>query len=82
MRYVLVLRCQAPRRFVCGVDGKMGYQDFCWFILSEEDKTSEISLEYWFKCVDLDCDGALRANEMLVWTLPICSSATLRFGVP
>jgi hypothetical protein len=24
---------QAPRRFVSGVEGKMGYEDFCWFIL-------------------------------------------------
>ena len=61
-----LLFAQAPRRFVCEVEGKMGYEDFCWFILSEEDKSSDISLEYWFKCVDLDCDGALRPNEMLV----------------
>ena len=26
----------------------MGYEDFVWFILSEEDKTSETSLEYWY----------------------------------
>ena len=24
------------------------YEDFVWFILSEEDKTSETSLEYWY----------------------------------
>lgn len=24
---------QAPRRFVSGLEGKMGYEDFCWFIL-------------------------------------------------
>lgn len=85
----------------------MGYEDFVWFILSEEDKTNDVSLEYWFRqgprcaaqrmcqeswllvlpekdlpefcdiafsltyvclhrCLDLDCDGCLRANEMLV----------------
>ena len=44
----------------------MGYEDFVWFILSEEDKANDLSLEYWFKCVDLDCDGCLRPNEMLV----------------
>jgi len=38
---------QAPRRFVSGVEGKMGYEDFVWFILSEEDKSSALSLEYW-----------------------------------
>lgn len=57
---------QVPRKFACEVEGKMGYEDFCWFILSEEDKTSDVSLEYWFDCVDLDCDGAIRPNEMLV----------------
>jgi hypothetical protein len=25
----------------------MGYEDFVWFILSEEDKSSALSLEYW-----------------------------------
>ena len=47
------------------VEGKMSYEDFVWFILSEEDKSNELSLEYWFRCVELDCDGALRPNEML-----------------
>ncbi|XP_024399888.1 serine/threonine protein phosphatase 2A regulatory subunit B''alpha isoform X2 [Physcomitrium patens] len=55
---------QVPRRFRSGVEGKMGYEDFVWFILSEEDKSSETSLEYWFKCVDLDCDGVITPNEM------------------
>ncbi|KAK9833451.1 hypothetical protein WJX81_006419 [Elliptochloris bilobata] len=56
---------QAARPFVSKVEGKMGYEDFVWFILSEEDKTNDVSLEYWFRCLDLDCDGCLRANEML-----------------
>eukprot|EP00884_Botryococcus_braunii_P021339 jgi/Botrbrau1/788/Bobra.0181s0041.2 len=56
---------QAPRPFVSQNEGKMGYEDFVWFILSEEDKSNDVSLEYWFKCVDLDCDSCLRANEML-----------------
>lgn len=60
------LEGQAPRPFVTQTEGKMGYEDFVWFILSEEDKTNDVSLEYWFKCVDLDCDSSLRANEMLV----------------
>ena len=57
---------QAARPFASKTDGKMGYEDFVYFILSEEDKTNNISLDYWFKCIDLDCDGCLRANEMLV----------------
>ena len=52
-----------------------------YFILSEEDKTNSISLDYWFKCIDLDCDGSLRANEMLVGGLAhLCH--TLRAGMP
>eukprot|EP00850_Spirogloea_muscicola_P017584 SM000152S01572 [mRNA] locus=s152:288904:292553:- [translate_table: standard] len=55
---------QVPRRFTSRVEGKMGYEDFVWFILSEEDKSSEPSLEYWFKCVDMDCDSRITPNEM------------------
>lgn len=44
----------------------MSYKDFVWFILSEEDKSNDVSLEYWFRCIDLDDDGQLRSNEMLV----------------
>ena len=39
---------QIPRKFTSKVDGKMGYEDFVYFILSEEDKSSEPSLEYWY----------------------------------
>ena len=57
---------QAGRPFRSKESGKMGYEDFVWFIMSEEDKSSEMALDYWFKCCDLDGDGCLRANEMLV----------------
>lgn len=56
---------QAPKKFTCPEAGKMSYEDFVWFILSEEDKTSEPSLEYWFKCIDLDSDGVITRKEML-----------------
>lgn len=55
---------QVPRKFTSKVEGKMGYEDFVYFILSEEDKSSEPSLEYWFKCIDLDGNGVLTRNEM------------------
>ncbi|KAI8474731.1 MAG: hypothetical protein J3K34DRAFT_366052 [Monoraphidium minutum] len=55
---------EAPRRFSGGAPGRMGYEDFVWFILSEEDKTSDTAAEYWFRCADLDCDGAIRPSEM------------------
>ncbi|KAG8479032.1 hypothetical protein CXB51_029874 [Gossypium anomalum] len=55
---------QVPRKFTSKVEGKMGYEDFVYFILAEEDKSSEPSLEYWFKCIDLDGNGILTRNEM------------------
>lgn len=42
----------------------MSYPDFIFFMLSEEDKTSECALSYWFKCCDLDDDGNLSPEEM------------------
>ncbi|KAK4746724.1 hypothetical protein SAY87_025761 [Trapa incisa] len=55
---------QVPRKFTSKVERKMGYEDFVYFILSEEDKSSEHSLEYWFKCIDLDGNGVLMRNEL------------------
>ncbi|KAI4378994.1 hypothetical protein MLD38_016404 [Melastoma candidum] len=55
---------QVSRKFTSKVEGKMGYEDFVYFILAEEDKSSEPSLEYWFKCIDLDGNGVLTRNEM------------------
>lgn len=37
-----------PKKFTSKVEGKMGYEDFVYFILAEEDKSSEPSLEYWY----------------------------------
>ncbi|XP_014513292.1 probable serine/threonine protein phosphatase 2A regulatory subunit B''delta isoform X1 [Vigna radiata var. radiata] len=56
--------CQIPRKFTSKAGGKMGYEDFVYFILAEEDKPSEPSLEYWFKCIDLDGNGVLTRNEL------------------
>ena len=39
---------QVARKFTSKAEGKMGYEDFVYFILSEEDKSSEPSLEYWY----------------------------------
>uniref|UniRef100_A0A5B7CEV0 EF-hand domain-containing protein n=1 Tax=Davidia involucrata TaxID=16924 RepID=A0A5B7CEV0_DAVIN len=55
---------QVPRKFTSNIEGKMGYEDFVYFMLAEEDKSSEPSLEYWFKCIDLDGNGVLTANEL------------------
>lgn len=55
---------QVPRKFTSKTEGKMCYEDFVYFILAEEDKSSEPSLEYWFKCIDLDANGVLTRNEL------------------
>ena len=47
-----------------GIPGKMGYEDFVVFLISEVDKTNLTSLDYWFRCLDLDSDGAIAAYEM------------------
>ena len=55
---------QIARKFSCQLPGKMAYEDFIWFMISEEDKTSARSLEYWFKVVDLDNNGIITSHEM------------------
>eukprot|EP00239_Pterosperma_sp_CCMP1384_P003288 CAMPEP_0197843816 /NCGR_PEP_ID=MMETSP1438-20131217/757_1 /TAXON_ID=1461541 /ORGANISM="Pterosperma sp., Strain CCMP1384" /LENGTH=523 /DNA_ID=CAMNT_0043454213 /DNA_START=464 /DNA_END=2035 /DNA_ORIENTATION=+ len=55
---------QAPRKFVNPNSDKMGYEDFVWFILSEEDKTTHLSLEYWFHCIDRDSAGKILPIDM------------------
>ncbi|XP_048337449.2 serine/threonine protein phosphatase 2A regulatory subunit B''alpha [Ziziphus jujuba] len=55
---------QTPRKFTSKVEGKMGYEDFVYFMLSEEDKSADPSLEYWFKCIDLDGNGVLTPSEL------------------
>jgi len=42
----------------------MSYEDFIFFMLSEEDKSNEISVRYWFSCIDVDGDGKLNNMEM------------------
>lgn len=55
---------QPYRSFTSGVKGKMGFEDFCFFILCEEDKTNVTSIRYWFSLVDLDGDGYIRQWEV------------------
>ncbi|CAI9548232.1 unnamed protein product [Staurois parvus] len=45
-------------------EGKISYADFVWFLLSEEDKKTQTSMEYWFRCMDLDGDGVLSMYEL------------------
>jgi len=66
------LSCRIVERILAGVarpvadpaNSIMSYTDFVWFCLSEEDKTSERALEYWFQCIDLDGDGIITLFDM------------------
>ncbi|KAJ4726920.1 Serine/threonine protein phosphatase 2A regulatory subunit B''alpha [Melia azedarach] len=53
-----------PRKFTGNVSGKINYEDFIYFLLAEEEKTTESSIEYWFKCLDLDGNEKITADEM------------------
>ncbi|CAG8773903.1 28802_t:CDS:10, partial [Racocetra persica] len=43
---------------------RMSYRDFIWFLLSEVDKSTNTSIEYWFRCLDCDGDGVLSVYEL------------------
>ncbi|CAH1782221.1 unnamed protein product [Owenia fusiformis] len=45
-------------------EGKMSYTEFVWFLISEEDKKHPTSIEYWFRCMDIDGDGVISYYEM------------------
>ncbi|XP_078514339.1 serine/threonine-protein phosphatase 2A regulatory subunit B'' subunit beta isoform X2 [Lissotriton helveticus] len=45
-------------------EGKINYVDFVWFLISEEDKRTPTSMEYWFRCMDLDGDGIISMYEL------------------
>ncbi len=42
----------------------MGYDDFVFFLLSEEDKQAAPALQFWFHLLDVDGDGCLDAKDM------------------
>ena len=42
----------------------MSYEDFVWFMLCEEDKTTARSLKYYFDIVDIDGNGIITPYEM------------------
>jgi len=55
---------QAPRKFRSLVPGRMGYEDFAYFLICHHDRTSDVSIEFWFRVMDLDLDGVIRYWEM------------------
>ena len=55
---------ESVKPLTSGVPGKMGYEDFVWFVLSEEYKSQNLSIKYWFRCVDIDNDGFLTCGDL------------------
>lgn len=64
---------EVPRKLSSTQPGKMAYEDFVWFILSEEDKTSDTALEYWFK-VGPSTPRAILAIDLNTLLLCFCFS--------
>ena len=48
----------------CKNKKQMTYQEFVYFLISEEDKRHDTAVEYWFRCLDLDSDGFLSMYEL------------------
>lgn len=55
---------QSTKKFTSNRPGFMNYNDFMYFLLVEEDKMQPRSIEYWFKIIDLDCNGLITGHEM------------------
>jgi len=55
---------ELPTKFTSTVPGKMGYEDFIRFLLCDQDRQTDRSMEYWFYMFDLDGDGCIRDHEM------------------
>eukprot|EP01029_Cantina_marsupialis_P023829 TRINITY_DN60036_c0_g1_i1.p1 TRINITY_DN60036_c0_g1~~TRINITY_DN60036_c0_g1_i1.p1 ORF type:complete len:595 (-),score=187.51 TRINITY_DN60036_c0_g1_i1:354-2138(-) len=54
----------SAHKLACPKRGFIGFQDFIYFLLAEEDKGTEMSLKYWFRCLDIDGDGVLSPYEL------------------
>lgn len=46
------------------VKGKINYEDFVYFCLSEENKAAPRAIRYWFRVLDLDGDGVISGFEL------------------
>uniref|UniRef100_A0A8C5E6G3 Serine/threonine-protein phosphatase 2A regulatory subunit B'' subunit beta-like n=1 Tax=Gouania willdenowi TaxID=441366 RepID=A0A8C5E6G3_GOUWI len=64
LKYTRMIKYIQSRCLKCRFIGRLSYGDFVWFLISEEDKKTETSIEYWFRCMDLDGDGVLSMYEL------------------
>jgi serine/threonine-protein phosphatase 2A regulatory subunit B'' len=55
---------EIPTKFTSAVPGRMGYEDFIRFLLCDQDRSTDRSVEYWFQLFDVDGDGCIRDHEM------------------
>ena len=59
---------KAVDRILCGTvtlnREVMEYEEFVWFILSEEDKGTLTAAEYWFRIMDRDGDGIITLEDL------------------
>ena len=42
----------------------MTYREFVWFLISDQDKKNETSMDYWFRVMDLDNCGFITIYAM------------------
>ncbi|EPY43344.1 protein phosphatase 2 (formerly 2A), regulatory subunit B'' [Angomonas deanei] len=52
------------RPLTSGESGRLDFEDFVYFCLSEEDKNSDPAIYYWFRVLDVDSDGILSGYEL------------------
>ncbi|KAJ3227577.1 Serine/threonine-protein phosphatase 2A regulatory subunit B'' subunit beta [Clydaea vesicula] len=45
-------------------DEFLTFGEFCFFLLCNEDKKKDTSIEFWFRCLDTDADGILSLYEL------------------
>ena len=64
MRTVNRIFDEIPRKFISEEKYMMSYEDFIYYMISEEDKTSPTSIKYWFKVIDLNNEGIITKKEM------------------
>lgn len=61
-----------------GLVEKISFEDFAAFMFAEEDKKHPTSIEYWFRCLDLDGDGIISLYEMETFYKPLVEMCEAR----
>jgi hypothetical protein len=48
-----------PRPLMSGMQGRLCFEDFVWFVAMQSDRMAFSSIDYWVRCLDLDDDGCV-----------------------